>query len=314
MSQQDMSQHNTQFGNANALTIDVEDYFHVEAFSNVVSRQDWGNKYPLRVEANTERILEILNHHQTKATFFVLGWVAEACPNLTRRIVAEGHELASHGFAHQHANKQTAKVFKQDIRRSKLLLEDQSGVEVKGYRAPSFSIGVNNAWAFKELHKAGFLYTSSTYPVKHDIYGTPDWPRFKYRRPEGIIEIPIPTLSLMGRNVPIGGGGYFRLYPYALSRYFIRQFLAQTQQPFSFYFHPWEVDPEQPKMAGISLKSRVRHYLNLKYMAPRVEQLLTDFNWDTMYNTYQLREFESDEKSGNQEDSRERLFSLGQLR
>lgn len=298
----------------NALTIDVEDYFHVEAFSSVVKREDWGNKYPLRVEKNTHHILNILDQHDVKATFFVLGWVAEACPNLARAIVAGGHELASHGFAHQHANKQTRETFKQDICRSKQLLEDQSGMRVHGYRAPSFSIGLDNTWAFEELQQAGFSYTSSTYPVKHDIYGTPEWPRFKHQRQEGIIEIPIPTLNVLNRNVPIGGGGYFRLYPYALSHYFIERFRQQTQQPFSFYFHPWEIDPMQPQMHGISIKSRVRHYLNLNRMEARIHRLLRDFQWDTMYNTYQLHGLVSDEKSSNQEDSRQRLSSLGQLR
>lgn len=298
----------------NALTIDVEDYFHVEAFSSVVKRADWGNKYPLRVENNTHHILNMLDEHNVRATFFVLGWVAEACPNLARAIVARGHELASHGFAHQHANKQTLKTFRQDIVRSKHLLEDQSGVRINGYRAPSFSIGQKNSWAFEELHNAGFRYTSSTYPVKHDIYGTPEWPRFKYLRPEGIIEIPIPTLDILNRNIPIGGGGYFRLYPYALSRYFIERFRQQTQQPFSFYFHPWEIDPKQPQMHGISVKSRVRHYLNIHRMEARIHRLLNDFQWDTMYNAYQLHGLVNDEKPSDQEDSKQRLFSLGQLR
>lgn len=305
---------NTNLTQANALTIDVEDYFHVEAFSSVVKRTDWGNKYPLRVEKNTHHILNILEQHNVKATFFVLGWVAEACPTLSRAIVAGGHELASHGFSHQHANKQTQETFKQDIIRSKHLLEDQSGVRINGYRAPSFSIGQKNTWAFETLYQAGFIYTSSTYPVKHDIYGTPEWPRFKHLRQEGIVEIPIPTLEVFNRNLPIGGGGYFRLYPYALSRYFIQRFKQQTQQPFSFYFHPWEIDPEQPKMRGISMKSRVRHYLNLPRMEPRIHQLLSDFNWDTMFNTYQLHGLVNDEEPSNQEDSTQRLFSLGQLR
>ncbi|MGF1685675.1 DUF3473 domain-containing protein [Photobacterium japonica] len=272
----------------NAMTIDVEDYFHVSALSSVVKPQDWGTTYPLRVEASTYRILQILAQHDTKATFFVLGWVAEACPQLIKDIAKAGHEVACHGFAHQRANQQTQTVFRDDVAKSKALLESLTGQRVYGYRAPSFSIDESNTWAFETLAELGFVYSSSTYPVKHDLYGVPDWPRFKYRRPEGVIEVPIPTLTHWGRNIPIGGGGYFRFYPYLLSRHLIKTYLERTGQPYSFYFHPWEIDPDQPRVSGISRKSQFRHYLNLDRMEQRLTRLLQDFNWHSMNHVYQL--------------------------
>lgn len=273
---------------SNAMTVDVEDYFHVAAFEKKVQFQDWGNKYSIRVEKNTEKLLEIFANHNTRATFFMLGWVAEACPQLVRKIADQGHELASHGYAHQRANTQTPDIFREDVYRAKSFLEDTAGVQVNGYRAPSFSIDPSNEWAFEVLAELGFTFSSSTYPVKHDLYGAPDWPRFKYLRPEGIVEIPIPTNIISGFNVPIGGGGFFRLYPYLLSKGLINKFLNQTGQPYSFYFHPWEIDTEQPRMSDVPLKSRFRHYLNINRMEKRLNNLLTDFNWDTMSNAYQL--------------------------
>ncbi|MDG3088270.1 DUF3473 domain-containing protein [Vibrio hannami] len=283
-----------------AMTVDVEDYFHVSAFESKVTFADWGKTYPIRVERNTQKILELFANHDAKATFFVLGWVAEQCPELIKQITSQGHELACHGFAHQRANHQSREVFREDVYRAKSYLEEITGVEVKGYRAPSFSIGPSNEWAYEVLRDLGFLYSSSTYPVKHDLYGTPDWPKFIYQRKEGVIEIPIPTNKTMGMNLPIGGGGFFRLYPYSLSKTLITNFLAQTGQPYCFYFHPWEIDPGQPRMAGVPLKSSFRHYLNLSLMEKRLSQLLSDFEWDTMFNVYQLNGFENDRTTANQ--------------
>ncbi|PSU35586.1 XrtA system polysaccharide deacetylase [Photobacterium lutimaris] len=295
----------------NAMTIDVEDYFHVAALSSVISRNEWGRKYPVRVEASTHRILQILNENGVHATFFVLGWVAEKCPQLVKAIAAEGHEIASHGFAHQPANKQSQSTFHADVARSKNMLEDLTSQAVYGYRAPSFSIDHSNPWAFETLHKLGFIYSSSTYPVNHDHYGAPDWPRFKYQRREGIIEIPIPTLTKLGQNIPIGGGGYFRFYPYKLSRYLIRSFHKQTGQPYSFYFHPWEIDPGQPKVANISRKSQFRHYLNLNRMERRLNRLLQDFKWNSMNTVYQLQRHEGNAKSNNTETNSKRIPIMG---
>lgn len=275
----------------NAMTVDVEDYFQVSAFAKKVKFSDWGqSKYPIRVENNTDRLLELFSNYNAKATFFVLGWVAEARPQIVKKIVEQGHELASHGYAHQRANTQTPKVFREDVFRSKAFLEDISGKPVKGYRAPSFSIDPSNEWAFKVLAELGFIYSSSTYPVKHDLYGAPDWPRYKYERPEGIIEIPIPTNRTIGMNLPIGGGGFFRLYPYQISKMLINNFLKQTKQPYCFYFHPWEIDHAQPRLVDVPFKSKFRHYLNLHRMENRLERLLNDFKWDTISKVYNLNE------------------------
>ncbi|GGA84466.1 polysaccharide deacetylase [Neiella marina] len=272
----------------NAMTVDVEDYFHVSAFSRQVTLDDWGKRFPLRVEASTHKTLALFDKHRVKATFFILGWVAEQCPDLVKAIAAQGHEIACHGYAHQRATEQDRQTFMQDVARCKHFLEDITGTKVAGYRAPSFSFDERNEWAFDVIKELGFSYSSSTYPVKHDLYGVPHWPRFKHMRPEGITEIPIPTTYISGRSIPIGGGGYFRLYPYALSRQLIRRFLRTEQQPYSFYFHPWELDPEQPRMSNAPLKSKFRHYLNLGKMESRLERLLTDFNWSTMQHAYQL--------------------------
>lgn len=285
------------------MTVDVEDYFHVSAFEGKVEFSDWGKKYPIRVDRNMDKVLELFARHNTRATFFVLGWVAEACPQIVRNIVDSGHELCSHGYAHKKANTQTRDVFREDVYRSKSILEDISGHEVKGYRAPSFSIDPSNEWTFNVLKELGFTFSSSTYPVKHDLYGAPDWPKQKYVRDEGIVEIPIPTSSGTGINLPIGGGGFFRLYPYRLSKVLIERFLRQTQQPYSFYFHPWEIDKDQPRMRGVPIKSTIRHYLNLHRMERRLDKLLSDFNWDTMSNVYQLNGLENDCGSSDQKNN-----------
>ena len=267
------------------MTVDVEDYFQVSAFEDVISQKDW-NQYPLRVEKNTYRLLELFEEYQAESTFFILGWVAEKCPKLVQSIVSLGHEIASHGHAHQRVINMTRKQFFHDVEKSKKVLEDVSGKAVLGYRAPSFSINDSNKWAFEVLAELGFKYSSSTYPIEHDLYGVPDWPRFCNQRPEGIKEIPIPTLRKNSKNTGIGGGGYFRLYPYMLSTKRIQRYLREEKQPYNFYFHPWEIDPKQPKIKGASLKSKLRHYLNLSKMEAKLIKLLEDYQWSTMQNTY----------------------------
>lgn len=269
----------------NAMTVDVEDFFHVSAFDKIIKPQDW-DQYQPRVDGNTRRLLDIFSRHGVKSTFFVLGWVAERYPELIKEIHAQGHEIASHGYAHRRATEQDRQTFLADVRRSKNHLEDLLGEAVIGYRAPSFSIGYSNEWAFEVLAELGFSYSSSTYPVKHDLYGTPDWPRFAYQRAEQIMEIPIPTLKMMGRQIPIGGGGYFRLYPYALTHYLVNKYLDKEKQPYSFYFHPWEIDAGQPRLNNASAKSRFRHYVNLQHTESKLDRLLQDFRWSTMKDVY----------------------------
>ncbi|MFT6284913.1 MAG: polysaccharide deacetylase family protein (PEP-CTERM system associated) [Arenicella sp.] len=269
----------------NAMTVDVEDFFHVSAFESVISPSQWKDYQP-RVDTNTRRLLDLFAEKEVKSTFFVLGWVAERYPELIKEIHRQGHEVASHGFAHRRATQQSRNDFLQDVTRSKDHLEDLLGEQIIGYRAPSFSIAYSNEWAFEVLAELGFKYSSSTYPVKHDLYGTPDWPRFAYNRPENIIEIPIPTLRLMGKQIPIGGGGYFRLYPYKITEKLVRKYLRQEKQPYSFYFHPWEIDAEQPRVKNAPLKSRFRHYVNLHRTEAKLIRLLDDFNWSTMRDVY----------------------------
>ncbi len=267
------------------LTVDVEDYFHVSAFEKTIDRADWVN-LEQRVEASTYRLLELFSEHNAKCTFFTLGWVAERYPNLIKAIVDQGHELASHGFSHQRATIMTPDEFREDVSRSKQVLEAASGQAILGYRAPSFSFNDSNIWVYNILKELGFEYSSSTYPIKHDLYGVPKWPRFKYERPEGIIEIPVPTIRKNNINTGIGGGGYFRLYPYWFSKKRINNYLTKENQPYSFYFHPWEIDPDQPRIAGASMKSKLRHYLNLSRMEGKVVKLLDDYQWDTMKSVY----------------------------
>ena len=264
----------------NALTIDVEDYFQVSAFAPHIARSDW-NIRECRVERNVERILALLDRHSTKATFFTLGWIAERYPQVVRSIVDNGHELASHGYGHERATEQTESAFFADVQLAKILLEDISGAAIKGYRAPSFSIGEANQWAFDCLERAGYRYSSSIYPIRHDHYGMPDAPRFAHRI-RGLLEVPVTTLRLFDRNWPASGGGYFRLMPYVLSRWMLRRVNAHDARPATFYFHPWEVDPDQPRIAGISAKTRFRHYLNLNRMEARLDRLLADFRWGRM--------------------------------
>jgi polysaccharide deacetylase family protein (PEP-CTERM system associated) len=266
----------------NALTVDVEEYFQVAAFENTIERSGW-DAAESRVEYNTGRVLDLFAAKGFKATFFVLGWIAERHPALVRRIVAGGHELASHGYDHTRVHQFTPEQFRADVTRTKAMLEDIGGVVIRGYRAPSYSINGRNLWALDVLHETGHVYSSSIYPIRHDLYGMPEAPRFPFRfKPDGILEIPVTTVHMGGRNYPCGGGGYFRLLPYPLFRWALARVNATDRQPGLFYFHPWEVDPGQPRVQGAPLKSRFRHYLNLDSMHARLEQLLTDFQWDRM--------------------------------
>jgi polysaccharide deacetylase family protein (PEP-CTERM system associated) len=265
----------------NALTIDVEDYFQVSAFAPYIRRDEWETR-ECRVERNVHRILDMLSGHGAKATFFTLGWIAERYPQLVRRIVAEGHELASHGYGHERASDQSEPDFLADIQRAKQILEDLGGVAVQGYRAPSFSIGTRNLWAFDCLQAAGYQYSSSIYPIQHDHYGMPDAPRFAHAVRDGLLEIPVTTLRMLQRNLPSSGGGYFRLLPYGLSRWMLRRVNAQDREAAIFYFHPWEIDPEQPRVAGIDAKARFRHYVNIDRMEARLDRLMGDFKWGRM--------------------------------
>jgi polysaccharide deacetylase family protein (PEP-CTERM system associated) len=267
----------------NAMTCDVEDYFQVSAFAPYIDRDSWPTR-ECRVEANMERILAIYERHGVKATFFTLGWIAERYPAMVKKIVAAGHELASHGYGHLRASDQTRAQFDNDIRSSKALLEDIGGQEVIGYRAPSFSIGHANLWALEALQEAGYRYSSSIYPIAHDHYGMPDAPRFAFypHGPDGLLEVPVTTVNMLGRNLPAGGGGYFRLLPYALSRWMMQKVNREDRQPALFYFHPWELDPGQPRPEGLDAKSRFRHYVNIERMERRLEQLARDFAWDRM--------------------------------
>ena len=262
----------------NALTIDVEDDFQVSAFAPHVRRSDW-DAMECRVERNIERILALLADANATATFFTLGWIAERYPALVRRISDAGHELASHGFGHQRASGQPPKEFLADIGLAKAILEDVTGKDVHGYRAPSFSVGASNPWAFDAMAEAGYRYSSSIYPIRHDHYGMPDAPRFAHEVRPGLLEIPVATVRVLRSNWPAGGGGYFRLLPYAMSRWSIRRINARDRQPAMFYFHPWELDPEQPRIPGIDAKTRFRHYVNLHRTAPRLTRLFRDFRW-----------------------------------
>lgn len=263
----------------NAMTCDVEDYFQVQAFEEVIARDTW-NHLPSRVEANTNRVLDLFAQANIKATFFTLGWVAERFPALIRRIVAEGHELASHGMDHVRANHQDRMTFRTDVGDAKALLEDIGGIPVQGYRAASFSIGEQNLWALEVLAEIGYRYSSSIYPIKHDLYGMPGAPRFAFHPFPGseFTEIPVTTVELFGKRLPCGGGGYFRLLPYAVSRAALRRINTEGGACM-FYFHPWEIDPDQPRQSQAPLKSRFRHYTNLRHMEAKLTRVLSDFSW-----------------------------------
>ncbi|MCL4743892.1 MAG: DUF3473 domain-containing protein [Burkholderiaceae bacterium] len=263
----------------NAFSIDVEDWFQVSAFAPHIERSRW-DALPCRVERNVDLLLGLLQESGCAATFFTLGWIAERYPAMVRRIVAAGHELASHGYAHLRASEQEREEFRADLVRAKAILEGISGAPVLGYRAPSFSIGPRNAWAHDLIAETGHVYSSSVYPVAHDHYGTPDAPRFAHRLDTGLVEIPPSTVRWGGRNWPIGGGGYFRLLPYRVSAWGIRRVNAVDARPAMVYFHPWEFDPGQPRVRDAGAKARFRHYLNLGRTEARIRRLLREFSWD----------------------------------
>ena len=275
----------------NALTIDVEDYYHVSAFEAVVPFADW-ERYESRVEKNTHRLLDLLDAHTTTATFFVLGWVAERHPGLIRTLVARGHEVASHGYAHRRVYTQTPAQFRTETRRSKCLLEDTLGHPIRGYRAASYSITMHSLWALEVLREEGFVYDSSIFPIRHDLYGIPSHPRFCHTIPgqsdAPLVEFPLSTLRLGGTNFPIAGGGYLRLFPYAYTRWGLRYLNRREGQPAVVYLHPWELDPEQPRLPAGTL-SRFRHYTNLHRMEERFVRLLQDFSFGTMSEVLQAR-------------------------
>ncbi len=267
----------------NGLSVDVEDWFQVGAFENVIERSDWDD-LSLRVEDNVVRILDMFDEADVKATFFTLGWVAQRHGPLMRRIVEAGHELASHGYDHARVFTFNQKEFGEDIRKAREILEDASGASITGYRAPSFSIDQRTPWAYVELAQQGYAYSSSVAPVAHDHYGWRDAPRFAFRPLPGadLIEIPVTTAMLGGKRVAAGGGGFFRVLPYAFSRWAIRQVNREEGRPAVFYFHPWEIDPDQPRVPGAPVKSRLRHYTNLKKMAPKLRDLVGEFAWGRM--------------------------------
>jgi polysaccharide deacetylase family protein (PEP-CTERM system associated) len=267
----------------NGLSVDVEDWFQVGAFENVIARGEW-DSIKTRVEDNVYRVIDLFAAADVRATFFTLGWVAQRHPEMIRRIVASGHEIASHGYDHARVFTFDRKTFAEDIRKARSILEDCAGVAVTGYRAPSFSIDQRTPWAFAELAEQGYAYSSSVAPVVHDHYGWPEAPRFAFRPLpwSSLVELPVTTAMLGGRRVAAGGGGFFRVLPYAFSRWAIRQVNRQEGRPAVFYFHPWEVDPDQPRVPHAPMRSRLRHYTGLTRMADKLSDLVREFRWGRM--------------------------------
>ncbi|RJT26396.1 DUF3473 domain-containing protein [Chakrabartia godavariana] len=263
----------------NALSVDVEDWFQVGAFETVISREDWP-RHEVRVERNTDAVLQLFDDCGVKATFFTLGWVAERFPALMQRIAAQGHEVASHGCDHKRVFQMTPDEFARDIAASKAQLEDASGTEVTGYRAPNFSIDQRTPWAHGLLAEAGYAYSSSVAPLLHDHYGWPESPRFLWKplSDADLLELPVSTVKIAGRNFAAGGGGFFRLLPYAVSRAAIARVNGEGR-PAIFYFHPWDMDPGQPFVRNAPLKSKLRHYPNLGAMAGKLRRVTHDFAW-----------------------------------
>ncbi|MGH9844408.1 MAG: XrtA system polysaccharide deacetylase [Blastocatellia bacterium] len=275
----------------NALTVDVEDYYQVEAFANLIRKEDWQRWEP-RVERNTHRLLDLFARHDVKGTFFVLGWIAERHPRLVREVARAGHEIACHGYDHQLIRNQDPEVFRADVRRAKSLLENATGAQVSGYRAPTYSITGQTLWALDVLIEEGFQYDSSIFPVHHDRYGIPDAERFPHviRRAAGeIIEFPPSTARIGGQNLPVAGGGYFRLMPYPMFRWAVRRINRREQQPAIFMVHAWEVDPDQPVLPGTRLNV-LRHRINLGRTAGRLAQLLNNFRFAPVHEVLRCTE------------------------
>ncbi len=267
-------------GIVNALSVDVEEWFQVGAFEGAMAREDWGKLAP-RVERNTDVLLDMAERAGVRMTFFTLGWIAERHGSLIRRLVDAGHELASHGYDHRRVFTMTPEEFRLDLGKSRDLLEQAGGTAVQGYRAPSFSIDTRTPWAHSILAEEGYRYSSSVAPVVHDHYGWPEAPRFPFRplADGGLIEWPVTTARLLGRTVPVGGG-FFRLLPYFLSRRALRQLNGKDGRPAILYFHPWEIDADQPRVTKASLRSKLRHYTNLSRMEAKLGRLIDDFRWD----------------------------------
>jgi len=265
----------------NALSVDVEDWFQVGAFEGVIDRADW-DRLPVRVERNAEAVLDLFERAGVKATFFTLGWVAERYPALIRKAAGRGHEVASHGWDHQRVFTMDAAAFRADLKRARAAIEDAAGVPVAGYRAPSFSIDARTPWAHPVLAEEGYTYSSSVAPVAHDHYGWREAPRFAFRplADADLVELPVTTVEVAGRRAAAGGGGFFRLLPYRFSRWAVRRVNERDQRPAVFYFHPWEIDPGQPRVSHAPLRSRVRHYTNLGKMEHKLLKLLQTFHWD----------------------------------
>lgn len=261
-----------------AMSVDVEDYFQVWALSSVIRRNEWDG-FSLRVGDATRRVLELFDRRKAKATFFMLGWIAERAPSLARDIVSRGHELASHGYDHTKVFDQTPDEFRADLIKTKRILEDAAGVAVRGFRAAGFSIDKRTPWAHETIAETGHLYSSSSHPIAHDHYGDPAAPRAPHRL-GGIIEAPVATAEVFGKRLSVAGGGWFRASPYRLSRRLIERAARTGAAPAIFYFHPWEIDAEQPRVDGLPAKSRIRHYLNLDRMEGKLDRLLGDFKWE----------------------------------
>jgi polysaccharide deacetylase family protein (PEP-CTERM system associated) len=277
-----------------AMSVDVEDYFQVWAFSRVIQRKSWDG-FPLRVEASTRRALDLFERHNAKATFFTLGWVAERAPSLIREIVARGHEIASHGYDHAKVFDQSEAEFREDAGRAKKLIEDVAGVEVTGYRAPGFSLNRKTPWAHETLADLGYRYSSSSHPIAHDHYGDPTAPQTPHRPLAGrdFSEAPVATTELLGKRVSCAGGGWFRAMPYGVSRMLIEKARASLNGPIIFYFHPWELDPGQPRIRSAPLKSKVRHYLNLAGAEKKLSRLLADYSWRRIDDALGLRDMKA---------------------
>jgi len=267
----------------NAISVDIEDWFQVGAFETVIDRKDWNN-LELRVERNMNAILSLFDEMGIKATFFTLGWIAERVPQLMQDIVAQGHELASHGYAHDRVFNFTSDEFSADLDKSRKILEDTSGTKIIGYRAPSFSIDMRTPWAHEVLAEKGYEYSSSVAPIKHDHYGWADAPRFAFEPVEGsdFLELPVTTAQLGSKRLAAGGGGFFRLLPYAFSHWAISQVNEDAREPAIIYFHPWEIDPDQPRVENAPLKSKLRHYTRLSAMEKKLRRLIGDFEWERM--------------------------------